>query len=187
MKEIYVSTDIETDGPLIFTNSILSFASAAFTADGQEVGSFERNLDTLPGAVPDPDTMNWWSQPAQQEAWKAHRQNTVNPEVAFKDYVDWVKKLPGKPVFVGYPAGYDFSFMYFHMLKFAGESPFSFSALDIKSYAMATLKLPYRDSTKRNMPKKWFPKLPHTHVALDDAREQGLLFINMLQENLKAK
>jgi hypothetical protein len=71
-------------------------------------------------------------------------------------------------------------------MRFAGESPFSHSALDVKSFAMAMLKLDYRDSTKRAMPRRWFDKLPHTHVALDDAIEQGALFCNMLAENRKA-
>ncbi len=75
-------------------------------------------------------------------------------------------------------------FVYWYLLRFVGESPFSHSALDIKTYAMAMLKLPYRDSSKRNVPKRWFPQSPHTHVALDDAREQGLLFMNMLKENV---
>ncbi len=184
-QEIYVSTDIETNGPSIFTNSMLSFASAAFTADGNEVEVFEKNLIEVPGTQGDPDTLKWWSEPSQKQAWQLHRQNTVTHEIAFQEYVAWVKNLPGKPVFVGYPAGFDFSWMYFNMLRFAGESPFSFSAIDIKTYAMSMIKKGYRDSTKRNMPKRWFPNLPHTHVALDDAREQGLLFINMLQENLK--
>jgi hypothetical protein len=30
------------------------------------------------------------------------------------------------------------------------------------------------------MPKRWFDDLPHSHVALDDAIEQGALFCNML-------
>ena len=34
---------------------------------------------------------------------------------------------------------------------------------------MAMLKSEYRQSTKRNMPRRWFDKLPHTHCALDDA------------------
>jgi hypothetical protein len=55
-------------------------------------------------------------------------------------YVLWLKALPGKPVFVGYPAGFDFLFVYWYLIRFAGESPFSFSALDIKTYAMAVLK-----------------------------------------------
>jgi hypothetical protein len=32
------------------------------------------------------------------------------------------------------------------------------------------------------LPKHWFDELPHTHVALDDAVEQGALFCNMLAE-----
>ena len=72
-------------------------------------------------------------------------------------------------------------------LSFAGESPFSHSALDIKSFAMALMGTDYRSSSKRNMPRHWFEEMPHTHVALDDAKEQGLLFCNMLAENLRRK
>ena len=97
-------------------------------------------------------------------------------------YVVWLKGLPGKPVFVAYPAGYDFLFVYWYLMRFAGESPFSHSALDIKTFAMALLKTEYREATKRNMPRKWFDPLPHTHVALDDAKGQGALFCNMLAE-----
>lgn len=53
----------------------------------------------------------------------------------------------------------------------------------MKSFAMAVMKTDYRESTKRNMPKHWFDKFPHTHVALDDAIEQGALFCNMLKAN----
>ena len=99
-------------------------------------------------------------------------------------YVAWLKSLPGMPAFVAYPAGYDFLFVYWYLIRFAGESPFSFSALDIKTYAMAMLKKEYRESVKRNMPKRWFDDLPHTHRALDDALEQGAMFCNMLKENV---
>jgi hypothetical protein len=34
------------------------------------------------------------------------------------------------------------------------------------------------------MPAGWFDPVPHTHVALDDALEQGALFCNMLAANL---
>ena len=95
-------------------------------------------------------------------------------------YVTWLKALPGKPVFVGYPAAYDFMFVYWYLMHFVGESPFSHSALDIESYAMALLRTGYRDSVKKNMPKDWFDPIRHTHVALNDAIEQGALFCNML-------
>ncbi|MEY4562194.1 MAG: hypothetical protein RLZZ618_1471 [Pseudomonadota bacterium] len=180
--EIYVSTDVEADGPIPGPHSMLSFASAAFTAEGQLVSTFSANLAELDGAAGHPDTLAWWQK--NPEAWQACRTDLQQPAPAMTAYVAWLKALPGKPVFVGYPAAYDFLFVYWYLIRFAGESPFSHSALDIKSYAMAVLGRPYRSSTKQNMPKRWFSEAPHTHVALDDAIEQGRLFCNMLAERL---
>ena len=60
MKEIYVSTDVETDGPIPGPHSMLSFGSAAYLADKTLVSTFAVNLETLPGASGDPKTMAWW-------------------------------------------------------------------------------------------------------------------------------
>ncbi|HVW39150.1 MAG TPA: hypothetical protein VHB99_17665 [Pirellulales bacterium] len=179
-QEIYVSTDIEADGPIPGPHSMLSFASAAFTAEKQLVGTFSCNLETLPDSMPDPRTAAWWQ--SQPEAWVECRSNLRPPADAMHDYLQWIKELPGKPVFVGYPAAYDFMFVYWYLIRFTGESPYSHSALDIKTLAMALLGRGYRDATKKNMPRRWFDDLPHTHVALDDAIGQGAMFCNMLGE-----
>ena len=176
--EIYVSTDVEADGPIPGPHSMLSFASAAYTADKTLVGTFSANLETLPGATGDPATMRWWA--GQPEAWAACRTDLRPPAEAMPEYVGWIEALPGKPVFVAYPAGFDFMFVYWYLIRFAGRSPFSHSALDVKTLAMTRLGGGYRDATKRNMPRAWFDPLPHTHVALDDAIEQGALFCNIL-------
>ena len=181
MTEIYVSTDVEADGPIPGPHSMLSFASAAYTAETKVVATFSANLETLPGATGDPGTMAWWAK--QPDAWAAARLDLRAPSEAMPDYVRWLKSLPGRPVFVGYPVAYDFLFVYWYLIRFTGRSPFSHSALDVKTFAMALLKTPYRESTKRNMPRRWFDPLPHTHVALDDAIEQGALFCNMLAES----
>jgi hypothetical protein len=181
MNEIYISTDVETDGPIPGPHSMLSIGSAAYTADKTLVSTFSANLETLPEAAPHPKTAEWWA--TQPEAWAACRKDLEAPQLAMARYVAWIKGLEGKPVFVAYPAGFDFLFVYWYLMRFTGESPFSHSALDMKSFAMAVLKTDYRASTKRNMPRHWFDQLPHSHVALDDAIEQGALFCNMLKEN----
>ncbi len=183
MPEIYVSTDVEADGPIPGPNSMLSFGSAAYRVDKALVSTFTANLEILPDATGAPNTMVWWQ--TQPAAWAACRKNPQPPQVAMPNYLAWLKGLPGKPVFVGYPAAYDFLFVYWYLIRFTGESPFSHSALDIKTYAMAMLRGGFRDATKGNMPKRWFDQLPHTHCALDDAIEQGALFCNMLAENLE--
>ncbi len=182
MAEVYVSTDIEADGPVPGLYSMLSFGSAAYLADKTLVGTFSANLETMPGATSHPDTMFWWK--TKQEAWQACRKDLRAPQIVMPEYVAWLKSLPGAPVFVAYPAGFDFTFIYWYLMQFAGESPFSYNALDIKTYAMALMRSGYRDVAKKQLPPRWFDDLPHTHIALDDAIEQGALFCNMLAENL---
>ena len=183
MPEIYVSTDIEADGPIPGPYSMLSFGSAAYRSDKTLLGTFTANLEQLPGASTHPDTMAWWSK--RPEEWAASRINLQNPDVAMHTYCDWLKELPGTPVFVGYPAAYDFLFIYWYLMNFVGESPFGHRGLDIRTYAMAVLKTDFYKAGKHDMPKAWFDHLPHTHHALDDAFEQGALFCNILHENNK--
>jgi hypothetical protein len=144
-EELYFSTDIETDGPIPGSYSMLSFGVVALTKDGEELGAFQANLHMLPEAKQDPGTMKWWD--TQPVAWSVCRQNLQTPIGAMKDFVRWVDKICGqkyKPVMVCMPAGFDFLFMYWYMKEFADYSPFSFSCVDMKSYAMGMRNKPYR-------------------------------------------
>jgi hypothetical protein len=180
---IYLSTDVETDGPLPGPNSMWSLASVAYTADKKILGQFSVNLADLPGAKPSEKTMAFWNRPENANALKAARENPQVPAKAIKDYVAWVKNLPGDPVFVAYPLAFDSMFVLWYTLYFAGENPFKAGSLDIKSYSAGMLKADFRDLSLDKYPERWFDPLPHTHIALDDALEQGAFFINMLQEN----
>ncbi len=180
MSEIYVSTDVEADGTIPGVYSMLSFASAAYRADKTLLGTFSANLALLPEAQQHPDTMAFWAK--EKEAFAATRVDPRDPREAMHEYVAWLDALPGKVVFVAYPAGFDFTFVYWYLMRFVGRSPFGHSALDVKTLAMALMRCDYRDAVKRRMPRRWFDPLPHTHVALDDAVEQGALFCNMLAE-----
>lgn len=181
MSEIYVSTDVEVDGPIPGPHSMLSFGSAAYQADKTLVSTFAANLELLPGAAGHPDTMAWWKE--NPDAWNACRRDLRSPAEVIPDYVRWLESLPGKPVFVGFPVAFDFMFVYWYLIRFAGRSPFSFSALDIKTMAMVMLGKEYRHCSKKDLPRRWFDDLPHSHVALDDAIEQGAMFCNMLAES----
>lgn len=176
--EIYVSTDVEADGPIPGPHSMLSFASAAMLADKTVVATFSANLELLPGAAGHPVQMKWWE--GQADAWAACRRDLERPEDVMPRYVEWVEKLPGKPVFVAWPAGFDFTWVFWYMMRFAGRSPFGWAALDVKTLGFALTGLPFRRTVKPALPQEWIDPLPHTHIALDDALEQGHLFCNML-------
>jgi hypothetical protein len=176
---VFVTLHIHTDGPIPGANSMLSLGSVAFDAGGREIASFEINFETLPGATPDPKTAEWWK--TQPEAWAPARANPVEPKAAMGRYLQWVEGLPGKPVFVAYPLLFDMMFVYWYLIRYCGRSPFSHSGIDIKTMAYAAMgSTSYRGASKKNMPKEWMPPAaPHTHVAIEDAREQGKLFFNI--------
>ncbi len=229
--EIYVSTDIEADGPIPGPYSMLSFASAAYvvqadkfagsklgqrsearwpepqerykevpvakprmqSGEGEPQGggehktllsTYSANLETLAGAGTHPKTMEWWQQ--FPDAWAACRRDVRPPETVMPEYLAWLAKLPGRPVFLGWPASWDFMWVYWYIVRFTGERPFRENALDVRSYAMGMRKSEFRLTSRTYLPKRWFDaNLSHTHVALDDALEQGALFCNMHAENLK--
>ncbi|GAC1312577.1 MAG: hypothetical protein NVS2B3_16130 [Vulcanimicrobiaceae bacterium] len=166
---------------------MLSFGLAAFTIDKRLVGTFTRNLELLDGAELDERTMKWWAHPDQAAAYVKSRENLVSPRGAMVDCKSWLDEMKafGRPIVVGAPSGFDFTFMYYYFQRFLGESPIGFASLDLRSYAAAVMKRQYRHVGKRQYPAEWIDgDLPHTHVALDDAIEQGCITINMIRHNL---
>lgn len=180
LPEIYVSTDIETDGWQPGVNSMLSIGSAAYLSDKSLLGTFTANLEILPDATAEPKTMEWWK--TQAKAWQACRKDCQPPKQAMRAYRQWLEELPGRIIFVAYPLAFDYPFVSYYLQRFAGKNPFGFAAIDIRSYAMGLRGRDYRHSGTNYLPKRFFENLPHTHIALDDALEQGALFCNMLVE-----
>ena len=184
MKEIYVSIDIEADGPIPGEYSMLSLGAAAFDVTSKNprkpISTFEVNILPLPDAKQDPDTMQFWAR--NKEAWNYVTSNQVGAAAAMRDFKVWVEKLPGNPVLIGYPVTFDFMFVYWYYVKMIGSRPvFGFQGLDIKTLAMDKLSLHYRGTTKKRFPKHWSDGAPrHTHKALDDAIGQGIILVNML-------
>jgi len=178
-KEVYVSIDIEADGPIPGPHSLLSLGAAAFDHTGKFLSSFERNFKPLPSASPHPDTQLFWDRQSP-EVYQAARKDAIDPRLATELFHTFLSKLPGKPVMVGYPVTYDFLFVYWYLLNFKKHSPFSHSAFDIKSLAVPLLGKGFRSVNKRLL-RSFFPsQLPHTHRALDDALEQGELFFQLV-------
>jgi hypothetical protein len=186
LREIYVSTDVEADGPCPGLHSMLSFGMAAFTIDKHLIGTFCRNLELLEGAQPDPKTTQWWSRPGHIEAYHKSRIDLIPPSQAMAECRAWLHsfKAFGRPIICGAPSGFDFTFVYYYFQRMLGESPIGFASLDLRSYAAAVMKQQYRKVGKKQYPPEWVDAdLPHTHVALDDAIEQGCILINAMRAN----
>jgi hypothetical protein len=192
-KATFISVDIEADGPVPGMHSMLSLGAAAFSLRAPDprkpLVGFSANLETLskeewPQVRECSDTMKWWE--TQPEAWEACRKDPRPPAEVMPEFIAWCRNFKSPLVVIGYPVTFDFGFLYWYTRVYGGlkdgeECPFGFSGLDIKTLASERLGLPYRATTKRRMPKRWFKGAPpHDHVALTDAIGQGVLFVNIM-------
>jgi hypothetical protein len=187
--EIYLSIDVEADGPIPGPYSMLSFGIAAFSLDKVLLSTFARNLEPLPGATQHPRVMAWWESTADlRAAYRRTREDVQPVRAAMLECDAWVKSLRvhGRPCAVGAPAAYDFgAWLYWYLVYAAGDVPeLGFAALDLKSFAFGRIpRSRYRSLGKGTYPPEWFdPDVPHTHVALEDAIEQGSILINAIRE-----
>jgi hypothetical protein len=159
---------------------MLSVGAVAYDDDGAVLGEYTANLKPLVGARPDPTTMAFW-----QDNAAAHRAATSNAQPAgavLNDFREWTQSFgSGRRVFVAAPAAFDYMFVYWYFQHFQRRSPFRFDVIDLRSFAMGVLGRSYTDSAAHVVPLEWQSKRPHTHVALDDAREQGDLFVATLR------
>lgn len=180
--DLYVSVDIETDGPIPGEYSILSFALClASRYDGSAFDVIE----------PDPTTTFYAelkpiSDRFEQEALDVHGLDRdalavdgKDPEVAMREAGEWIAAHSdgARPVLVAYPLPFDWAFLYWYFIRFTGESPFGISScLDIRTLYQARALTPFDLSSQRSMPPSLLPSRPHTHNAADDAQEQAELF-----------
>lgn len=192
VKEIYISVDVETDGPVPGVYSLVSLGAvvAGFkTSDGRVV-----KLDvTAPEngfyAEFKPISDEWDPEALAisgltREYLKA---NGVEPEDGMTRFAAWVEEAVSRnnargAVFAAYPLGFDWMWTYWYLVNFAKQgSPFGHSKhIDIKTAYMVKADSVIIGATKRNFPKALLSKLPHTHNAKDDAAEQGELLMNIL-------
>lgn len=175
--ETLVSVDGGFTGPIPGRYSMISLGAVAFNEDGKELDGFSVNLKELPKAIRDEKTMTqfWDKNPA---AWKQATENSLEPVVAMKMFAGWLTGLPTPVKLMGWPYPIDFSFVYWYYIAFAGDPPFGYDGLDIKSYAMRTFQIPrFSDVSRTDVCKRLgLTRLKNTHDALEDAREQGLLY-----------
>lgn len=177
-EEVYVSIDIETDGPAPGLNSMLALGAAAFDQNGEQIDTWYKKFKLLEGAHPNAKTMAWWH--TQPEAFAEVKKDQVHPIYAIPQFVYWCKNLPGKPIAVAWPAAFDFAFVNYYCHRFAGENPLGFACLDIRSYANGLTKFgSYYGLSEKALRK--YGDVDTTdlrpHVAVDDAIEQGRLFV----------
>ncbi len=187
----FVVTDIETDGHSPLRNSMLSFASVAVDYQGKVHGEFEAVLTPRADREKDPITTAWWE--TQPEALKAATLNPKAPEVEMPRFADWVDSLPGHKVFAAAPIMFDGPWMDHYLDTYAGTralgGPYTgrqlFRGGGVCLYTMAgTLRgQDYLNWGMQRAPADWYGDVPHSHMAIDDARGFANVLVKLFEMN----
>jgi DNA polymerase III epsilon subunit-like protein len=182
---LYISVDIEADGPIPGPYSMLSLGAAVagvqdgdgFTAADPEKHTFYRELRPISEEfVPEAPAVSGLDR-------ERLRKEGLDPALALAQFTRWVREVGGdaQPVMCGYPASYDWTFLYWYLIRFTGASPFGHSGcLDMKTLYATKAGLPLRSVAKGTMPRELLSRRRHTHHALDDAVEQAELFAKLM-------
>jgi hypothetical protein len=182
--DIYISADIESDGPIPGRYSMLSFGLAvAATFDGETfaprdpaASTFARELrpaatEFVPAALA----------VSGLDRERLEREG-ADPAQAMREAGDWVHAQAGgaRPVMVGYPIVFDWMFLHWYYVRFCGSSPFGFSgAIDMKTMYHRRAGVTLDRAGRDDLPPELLPDRPHTHDALADAIEQAEIFIRL--------
>jgi hypothetical protein len=185
--DLYISADVEADGPIPGRYSMLSFGLAVTaTFDGTNFETFDPTERTFYAEL-QPISAEYLESALAISGLDRDRlqRDGEHPSSAMTRAASWVREVTGhyRPVLAAYPAAFDWTFLYWYFVMYAdGGSPFEHaSVLDIKTMYAIKAGVTLTDAVKPRMPKELLSDRPHTHHALDDAVEQADLFVNVFR------
>lgn len=168
-REVFISVDVETAGPIPGEFSILSIG-ACLVEDA--AATFECQLKPIN------DNADQAALEVTGLSLDRLRDTGLEPGVAMTSFGAWVREAAegATPVFVGFNAPFDWSFVNYYFHRFTGHNPFGFTALDIKALWMGVSGCSWAGTRSSRIAEEVKPKLRGDHDALHDARYQAELF-----------
>ena len=169
-KEIYISVDIETAGPIVGEHSMLTIGACLVYQPEVEFTIMLQPISDK--AIEEALKVSGIT---LEEAYKVG----LPPKEAMSQFENWlIQNIPenATPVFVGLNAPFDWSFINYYFLKYLNRNPFGISAIDIKALFMGATKCSWHDTKSSSIDKYVHPTLQGDHNALHDAKYQAELF-----------
>jgi len=178
-KEIFISVDVEASGPIPGEYSLLSVG--ACVVKDPALRFYIEVQPISEKAIPEALAITGFSLSELKKRGKS-------PETAMQEFAIWIKANSGSgiPIFVGFNACFDWSYVNWYFHRFLGRNPFGIGGIDIKAYYMGHSHSSWSDTTSSHLPLDLQSKTPHTHNALEDAIAQGEVFRKLLDMKSEA-
>ena len=169
-KEVFISVDVETSGPIPGEYSLLTIGAVNVDDESQ---TFECALKPL-NRNADPKALEVTGLSLDE----LDRTGLV-PKAAMNRFDGWlanVVRSDETPVFVGFNAPFDWSFVNYYFHRFTVSNPFGFAALDVKAYYMGATGCSWHETRSTRIAERLKPGRTGNHSALSDALYQAELF-----------
>ncbi len=184
--DVYFSADVETDGPIPGPFSMLAFALI-------KAGSFDGTRFVAADLSPEVfySELRPISDQYEPEALAVNgldRDRLLreggDPGEVMTEAAAWIRSraTEGSPVLVAYPLSFDWLWLYWYFMRFSRTgSPFNHSrCFDVKTAFAVKDRRPVSQSGRTELRRVLGNvEHPHTHKAVDDAREQAEIFIRL--------
>ena len=169
-REIFVSVDVETAGPIPGEFSLLSIGACVVFEPSK---TFSCQLKPI-NRKADPKALEVAGLSLDKLA-----RTGLDPSEAMRSFSDWLRIVAGENdsiVFVGFNAPFDWSFVNYYFHRFGDSNPFGFTALDIKALYMGATGCNWADTRSSKIAERLKPTLKGDHDALHDAQYQAEIF-----------
>lgn len=177
--EVFISVDVEAAGPVPGEYSLLSIGACSAFEPGK---TFACTLKPINGKF-DPKALE-----ISRLSLTELEQTGLPPVDAMQSFANWLADMLSEdqtPVFVGFNAPFDWSFVNYYFHRFLGSNPFGFTALDIKALYMGATGCKWADTRSSRIAESLKPTLEGTHDALQDALYQAEIFRLVLSDRIR--
>lgn len=164
----WVMVDVETDGPIPGTDDYSMVSLGAVHCSGND--SFYTGIMTPISLRSDPEAAKVNGVTREQAL-----ETGLDPRRAMSYFENWLRKFPGKPMFISDNNGFDYMFTAWYFQHFLGRNPFGHSSTNLGSLYKGMVK-----TTRENF--KHLRQTKHTHNPVDDARGNVEAFIHMQEQ-----
>ena len=171
--ETWVSVDVETSGPTPALGSLIAIGACLVDRPEEGIELLLRPDPALP-----------WSDAAEaihglsRERVAAEGLPQGEAMVLLAAWLHRAVPSGSRPVFVGFNAPFDWMFVADAFWRHLGGNPFGISGLDLKALFLGRhldAGRRWAATTKDDVKRRYGLGMPHTHGALDDAREQAAI------------
>ena len=170
----YIVVDVEADGNLIGTNSMVCFGAVIIDKEGKLDKTFYGET------VPISDIYNPEALSVSGFSRSEHLEFD-EPHLVMQDFKEWIEEnSKGKPILISDNNGFDASWINWYFIKYIGENPFGWSSRRIGDMFAGFMNSSHYKWKKHRITR-------HTHNPIDDCmgNAEALLWLRDQGYNIK--